>query len=186
MVFSKALNPQMTVLAVEGSYASVLGGAPAAAVVFSRDVDARTAKDPRVTALEEQLAAASGADAASLATELAELRRDVRSEKLGEVATEFDRVHNIHRAVEVGSVDEVIAAPAAAAQDHHGAGEGAGLGLTWPTLSRRRSRPPVAATVGRKLRHRVVVSVIRSSSAAIASLAAGPGLAGQLIPRCAE
>ncbi len=34
----------------------------------------------------------------------------MRSEKLGEVATEFDRVHNIHRAVEVGSVDEVIAA----------------------------------------------------------------------------
>jgi acetyl-CoA carboxylase carboxyltransferase component len=110
VVFSKALNPQMAVLAVEGSYASVLGGAPAAAVVFSRDVDARTAKDPRVTALEEKLAAASGAERATLATELADLRRDVRSEKLGEVAAEFDRVHNIHRAVEVGSVDEVIAA----------------------------------------------------------------------------
>jgi acetyl-CoA carboxylase carboxyltransferase component len=110
VVFSKALNPQMTTLAVEGSYASVLGGAPAAAVVFSRDVDARTAKDPRVVALDQQLAAASGAARAELATELAEVRRDVRSEKLGEVATEFDRVHNIHRAVEVGSVDEVIAA----------------------------------------------------------------------------
>ena len=45
VVFSKALNPQMTVLAVEGSFASVIGGAPAAAVVFSRDVDARTAAD---------------------------------------------------------------------------------------------------------------------------------------------
>jgi acetyl-CoA carboxylase carboxyltransferase component len=110
VVFSKALNPQMTTLAVEGSYASVLGGAPAAAVVFSRDVDARTAKDPRVVALDQQLAAASGAARAAVATELAEVRRDVRSEKLGEVATEFDRVHNIHRAVEVGSVDEVIAA----------------------------------------------------------------------------
>jgi acetyl-CoA carboxylase carboxyltransferase component len=110
VVFSKALNPQMTSLAVEGSYASVLGGAPAAAVVFSRDVDARTAKDPRVLALDQQLAEASGAARAALATELAEVRRDVRSEKLGEVATEFDRVHNIHRAVEVGSVDEVIAA----------------------------------------------------------------------------
>jgi len=110
VVFSKALNPQMTVLAVEGSFASVLGGAPAAAVVFTRDVDARTAKDPRVTALEEKLAAASGAERAELATELADVRRDVRSEKLGEVATEFDRVHNIHRAVAVGSVDEVIAA----------------------------------------------------------------------------
>ncbi|HEY7594728.1 MAG TPA: biotin carboxylase N-terminal domain-containing protein, partial [Actinophytocola sp.] len=32
VVFSKALNPNMTVLAVEGSFASVIGGAPAAAV----------------------------------------------------------------------------------------------------------------------------------------------------------
>ena len=110
VVFSKALNPSMTVLGIEGSFASVIGGAPAAAVVFSRDVDARTAKDARVIALEEQLAAASDAERATLATELAELRRDVRSEKLGDVATEFDRVHNIHRAVDVGSVDEVIAA----------------------------------------------------------------------------
>ena len=49
VVFSKALNPRMTVLAVEGSFASVIGGAPAAAVVFSGEVDKRTAADPRVT-----------------------------------------------------------------------------------------------------------------------------------------
>ena len=109
VVFSKALNPSMTVLAVEGSYASVIGGAPAAAVVFTRDVDARTAKDPRVVSLESRLADATGAERAALRTELSEVRRDVRAEKLGEVATEFDRVHNIHRAVDVGSVDEVIA-----------------------------------------------------------------------------
>ncbi|MET7302101.1 biotin carboxylase N-terminal domain-containing protein, partial [Embleya sp. NPDC005575] len=48
VVFSKALNPNMTVLALEGSFASVLGGAPAAAVVFAGDVHARTAADPRV------------------------------------------------------------------------------------------------------------------------------------------
>ena len=47
VVFSKALNPRMTVLAVEGSYASVIGGAPAAAVVFAGDVDARTEADER-------------------------------------------------------------------------------------------------------------------------------------------
>src|SRR6185437_12600951 len=35
VVFSKALNPNMIVLALEGSFASVLGGAPAAAVVFA-------------------------------------------------------------------------------------------------------------------------------------------------------
>ncbi|GAA2736183.1 carboxyl transferase domain-containing protein [Actinocorallia aurantiaca] len=110
VVFSKALNPNMTVLALEGSFASVLGGAPAAAVVFAGDVNARTAADPRVRDLEARLAAASGADRAALIAELDELRSSVRAEKLGEVASEFDRVHDIRRAVEVGSVDAVIRA----------------------------------------------------------------------------
>lgn len=108
VVFSKALNPNMTVLALEGSFASVLGGAPAAAVVFSGEVAARTAADPRVRDLEARVAAAVGADRATLTAELDELRSSVRAEKLGEVAGEFDRVHNIERAVEVGSVDAVI------------------------------------------------------------------------------
>ena len=50
VVFSATLNDDMEVLAVEGSFASVIGGAPAAAVVFTRDVDARTAADARVQA----------------------------------------------------------------------------------------------------------------------------------------
>lgn len=108
VVFSKALNPNMTVLALEGSFASVLGGAPAAAVVFSGDVNARTAADPRVRDLEARAAAASGANRGALTAELDELRSSVRAEKLGEVAAEFDRVHSIQRAIEVGSVDAVI------------------------------------------------------------------------------
>jgi acetyl/propionyl-CoA carboxylase alpha subunit/acetyl-CoA carboxylase carboxyltransferase component len=110
VVFSKALNPNMTVLALEGSFASVLGGAPAAAVVFSGDVNARTAADPRVRDADARVAAASGADRAALTAELDELRSSVRAEKISEVATEFDRVHSIQRAVEVGSVDAVIRA----------------------------------------------------------------------------
>ncbi|MEU5931732.1 carboxyl transferase domain-containing protein [Micromonospora sp. NPDC047187] len=110
VVFSKALNPNMTVLALEGSFASVLGGAPAAAVVFSADVNARTAADPRVRDLETRTAASAGTERAALTAELDELRSSVRAEKLSEVAAEFDRVHNIHRAVEVGSVDAVIRA----------------------------------------------------------------------------
>ena len=34
----------------------------------------------------------------------------MRAEKLGEVAAEFDGVHSIQRAVEVGSVDAIISA----------------------------------------------------------------------------
>ncbi|MEC3918978.1 ATP-binding protein [Nocardia sp. CDC160] len=110
VVFSKALNENMTVLALDGSFASVLGGAPAAAVVFSGDVDARTAADPRVRDFETRAANASGTDRATITAERNEIRSSVRAEKLSEVAAEFDRVHNIHRAVEVGSVDAVIQA----------------------------------------------------------------------------
>ncbi|WP_433795828.1 carboxyl transferase domain-containing protein [Actinoplanes sp. CA-252034] len=106
VVFSKALNPNMTVLALEGSFASVLGGAPAAAVVFSGEVNNRTANDPRVTELQAQ--AASAAERAALNARLAEVQSSVRAEKLGEVAAEFDRVHSIQRAVEVGSVDAIV------------------------------------------------------------------------------
>jgi hypothetical protein len=110
VVFSKALNPNLTVLALEGSFASVLGGAPAAAVVFSGEVNNRTATDPRVTELQARIAETSGAERAALGTRLAEVQSSVRAEKLGEVATEFDRVHSIERAVEVGSVDAIISA----------------------------------------------------------------------------
>ena len=36
----------------------------------------------------------------------------MRSEKLGELAAEFDAIHSVARAVEVGSVDRVIPASA--------------------------------------------------------------------------
>ncbi|ADJ45943.1 acetyl/propionyl-CoA carboxylase, biotin carboxylase subunit fused with biotin carboxyl carrier subunit and carboxyltransferase subunit [Amycolatopsis mediterranei S699] len=110
VVFSKALNPNMTVLALEGSFASVLGGAPAAAVVFAGEVNNRTANDPRVTELLAQVAAAGGASRAALNAQLAEVQSAVRAEKVSEVAAEFDRVHSIQRAVEVGSVDAIISA----------------------------------------------------------------------------
>jgi acetyl-CoA carboxylase carboxyltransferase component len=113
VVFSKTLHDNMEVSAVEGSYASVIGGAPAAAVVFAGEVNKRTAADPRIAALEARVADAqqSGDDAATgrLSAELAALRPAVRSEKLGEVADEFDAAHSIQRARRVGSVDEIVA-----------------------------------------------------------------------------
>ena len=110
VVFSKALNPNMTVLALEGSFASVIGGAPAAAVVFSGEVDRRTAASPDLQELEARTARASAAERGRRLVELAEFRATVRAQKIGELAGEFERVHDIHRAVDVGSVDAVIAA----------------------------------------------------------------------------
>jgi acetyl/propionyl-CoA carboxylase alpha subunit/acetyl-CoA carboxylase carboxyltransferase component len=110
VVFSSVLNANMEVIAVEGSFASVIGGAPAAAVVFSRDVGARTSADPRVKELETELAKAEEVERPRLRVELAGLRAEVRSEKLGEVADEFEQVHNIERARDVGSVHTIIPA----------------------------------------------------------------------------
>jgi acetyl/propionyl-CoA carboxylase alpha subunit/acetyl-CoA carboxylase carboxyltransferase component len=111
VVFSSALNENMEVLAVEGSFASVIGGAPAAAVVFTRDVNARTAADPAVRDLEAQLAASTDdAASAGLRVGLSATRLAVRSGKLGVVAAEFEAVHNIERARQMGSVDSIIPA----------------------------------------------------------------------------
>ena len=111
VVFSRVLNENMEVAALEGSYASVIGGAPAAAVVFAREVDARTKKDARVKEIEGALkAASSGPDRASLRAALAEVMKAVRSQKLGEVADEFDRIHSVHRALKVGSLNRIISA----------------------------------------------------------------------------
>ena len=86
------------VLAVEGSRASLIGGPPAGAVVFAAEVSARTDADPRVADLAARLDGAGDQERARRRAELAEVRSAVRSEKLGEVAAEFDRIHSIERA----------------------------------------------------------------------------------------
>ena len=108
VVFSKTLNDNMEVLAVEGTKASVLGGAPAAAVVFVGEVNKRTAADQRLTGLSETLASASEVERAHLEREFRDLREAIRLEKLGEVADEFDAVHSVERAMSVGSVDAIV------------------------------------------------------------------------------
>ncbi|MEZ4435385.1 MAG: carboxyl transferase domain-containing protein [bacterium] len=84
VVFSKTLNPELVAVALEGSYASVIGGAPAAAVVFTAEVRRRTAE--------------LGGDPTAHNTALAE------------VAARFDGIHTVDRAREVGSIDGIIAA----------------------------------------------------------------------------
>ncbi len=110
VVFSGTLNAQMEIAAVEGSYASVIGGAPAAAVVFAGEVAKRTAADPRVADLESRISEGleRGEDVAELRDRLATVRPGVRSEKLGEIADEFDTHHSVQRAREMGSVHEVV------------------------------------------------------------------------------
>lgn len=108
VVFSRALNEQLEVAALEGSYASVIGGAPAAAVVFAGEVESRARKDPRLRPLSDAMSQADGSDKNRLSVHWDELFKVIHSEKLGEVANEFDTVHSIHRALQVGALHRII------------------------------------------------------------------------------
>ena len=108
VVFSRALNENVEVAALEGTYASVIGGAPAAAVVFASEVEARARKDARLQALSQAIAQAEGAEKGRLRAQWDELFKVVHSEKLGEMASEFDRVHSVQRALDVGALNYII------------------------------------------------------------------------------
>ena len=82
VVFSKQLNPCVEVIALEGSFASVIGGGPAASIVFSREVKA--------------LAEARGGSAQDY------------QEAHAELSQRFDHTHNINRAQRVGSIDTIL------------------------------------------------------------------------------
>jgi acetyl-CoA carboxylase carboxyltransferase component len=105
VVFSRALSPNLRAMALEGSYASVIGGGPAAAVVFAREVRARVAADPRIDALRSTIKHEPTADQRA---SFDRLRRDVTIEKRAEVAAEFDAVHTVERALRVGSLEQIV------------------------------------------------------------------------------
>ena len=109
VVFSQKLNPNLETVALEGAHASVIGGAPAAAVVFARDVEQAARRDERIAPLDERIAAADGAERQRLRARRAALWSDVLAEKRGEFAAEFDAAHSVERAVRVGSVSRIVA-----------------------------------------------------------------------------
>jgi acetyl-CoA carboxylase carboxyltransferase component/biotin carboxyl carrier protein len=96
VVFSRALNPNLEAYALSGSYASVIGGGPAATVVFAREVQARAAADARASR-----ARAPGVDPGAW--------QEIALEKQAEIAAEFDSVHTVERALHVGSLDSIVA-----------------------------------------------------------------------------
>jgi acetyl/propionyl-CoA carboxylase alpha subunit/acetyl-CoA carboxylase carboxyltransferase component len=109
VVFSRRLNPRIETIALEGTRASVIGGAPAAAVVFAREVEREAATDRRMAALDARITDAEGAERQLLRDERERLWADVLAQKRREFADRFDAVHSVERAVEVGSVDAIVA-----------------------------------------------------------------------------
>src|SRR5690242_13032301 len=108
VVFSRVLNEELEVAALEGTYASVIGGAPAAAVVFASEVEARARKDLRLQALSDAMTKADGLEKGRLRGQWNELFKIIHSEKLGEMANEFDRIHSVQRALGVGALHCII------------------------------------------------------------------------------
>ena len=105
VVFSRALNPSLRAWALEGSFASVIGGAPAAAVVFTREVRARAERDARVVEARRALRERPGsATRQALDQALDAAMADHRAQ----VATEFDAIHTVERAKRVGSLEEIV------------------------------------------------------------------------------
>ncbi len=103
VVFSRELNPNLRAFALEGSYASVIGGGPAAAVVFAREVRARVASDARIKGRPP-----ARSPAERIAREKA--LDVVKLEKQAELAAEFDAIHTVERAREVGSLEAIFPA----------------------------------------------------------------------------
>ena len=99
VVFSQALNENLHATALEHTFASVIGGAPAAAVVFPGLVQRRLVAHPDYPKAEAH------ANPAQRRAAMHALRARIQAE----LASEFDQIHNVHRAREVGSIHDIIA-----------------------------------------------------------------------------
>ena len=109
VVFSQTLNPNLETVALEGAHASVIGGAPAAAVVFAREVEQAARGDRRITALDQEIADSDGAERQRLRAARAALWVEVLADNRKEFADRFDATHSVERAVQVGSVSQIVA-----------------------------------------------------------------------------
>ena len=107
VVSSRALSPTLEASALEGSFASVIGGAPAAAVVFPGMVRKRAEADPAVVTARKALGRA-GVNAPAAAAEYERVFKEAQARAQAAVAAEFDAVHSVERAYRVGSLAAVV------------------------------------------------------------------------------
>jgi acetyl/propionyl-CoA carboxylase alpha subunit/acetyl-CoA carboxylase carboxyltransferase component len=108
VVFSRRLSGSLEALALEGSYASVIGGGAAAAVVFTRLVAERVSADPRVRDAREALGRAAPDQHRAAQEAYESVLADVEAEIQSAFAREFDSVHSVSRALQVGSLHAVL------------------------------------------------------------------------------
>jgi acetyl/propionyl-CoA carboxylase alpha subunit/acetyl-CoA carboxylase carboxyltransferase component len=110
VVFSRRLNERLEVLALEGSYASVIGGGAAAAVVFARRVAEQAQSDARVMAARAALSQASDEARREAQEAYERALATAETDAQNALAREFDTVHSVERALAVGSLDAIVPA----------------------------------------------------------------------------
>jgi acetyl-CoA carboxylase carboxyltransferase component len=108
VVFSQRLNPGLETVALQGARASVIGGAPAAAVVFAREVEHAASADARMQNIDRRIVAADGIERQQLRAQRSVLWEEVCAEQRRTFAERFDATHSVERAVRVGSVSRII------------------------------------------------------------------------------
>ncbi len=108
VVFSRALNPSLDAVALQGSFASVIGGGPAAAVVFTGLVKKRAQADPAAVEARRAVDGAAVEGRAAAMMEYERVLAAATSRAQEAVAKEFDAVHTVERALQVGSLSTVI------------------------------------------------------------------------------
>ena len=109
-MFSQKLNPNLETVALEGAHASVIGGAPAAAVVFAREVERAAARDRAdlgARRADRQRRGRRAPAPARRARDAAGPRCWPRSGASSPSAS--TQVHSVERAVRVGSVSRIVA-----------------------------------------------------------------------------
>ena len=84
----------------------MIGGGPAASVVFGREVRARALADPEVAQLEREARTRGTAESRE---RFERALQDSVLEQQSEVAAEFDAIHSVERAREVGSLADIVA-----------------------------------------------------------------------------
>ena len=115
VVFSKQLNPQLKILAMEGAHIQVIGGKSAAKVVFTHTIQKQASENPKVVKLEKELMSHKTAKKTKIIKSVQAieeayklLKRKVISELEEKEAVVFDQIHSVERALKTGSIDEII------------------------------------------------------------------------------
>lgn len=94
VIFSKQLNPNLKILAIEGAKFQVVGGVLAAKLIFHKTVMEKAQKDSRLQNL-------SG-------SEYDNMLRKLITEFEGIEAENYDKYHSAYRALSVNSIDKIV------------------------------------------------------------------------------